>query len=147
MIKEENFPKAYKEVYTILQYVSEDDFNCIPDDFIQLLKENMDTNYMFEYNPKLDFAHQTLLRETKAICSYIYLHYWADEQEQKIIREQYRKDIIEAEAKKKEQFQETDMFKARKKTVSANTQLIERQQESILKRIVKQIKQWLYRQQ
>ena len=54
MIRSENIPNAYKEVYTILKYVSKDDVNLIPKNFIKMLKSKMNVNYKFEYNENLD---------------------------------------------------------------------------------------------
>ena len=55
MIRSENIPNAYKEVYTILKYVSKDDVNLIPKNFIKMLKSKMNVNYKFEYNEKSIF--------------------------------------------------------------------------------------------
>ena len=41
MIKVENYPNAYKEVYEILKAVPKEDFDKIPTEFMQIVKKNM----------------------------------------------------------------------------------------------------------
>jgi len=111
MIKVQNFPNAYKEVYTILQYVDEKDYKSIPENFINMLKLNMNNNYKFEYNPNIEFENQELLRETKATFAYIFLHYWGTKEQVAAIKEQFRKDIFKEEEQKKLEFGDKEIFK------------------------------------
>ena len=89
----DNIPKAYKEVYTILKYVEIEDLKLIPKEFINMLRQNMDKDYEFEYNPKIDFEKQNLLRETKGIFAYIFLNFWANEKQRKVIKQTFKNDI------------------------------------------------------
>lgn len=78
MIKVENYPNAYKEVYEILKAVPKEDFDKIPTEFMQIVKKNMNKNYDFSINLNIDFVkEQEILYETKAILAYVYLNYWA----------------------------------------------------------------------
>ena len=82
MIKVENYPNAYKEVYEILKAVPKEDFDKIPTEFMQIVKKNMNKNYDFSINLNIDFVkEQEILYETKAILAYVYLNYWATEDE------------------------------------------------------------------
>ena len=56
------------------------------------------------------YKEQEILYETKAILAYVYLNYWATEDEKRIIRAKFKKDIEEAENKKREIYG-TDVFK------------------------------------
>lgn len=76
MIKSSNFPNAYKEVYIILKYVDSEDLKLIPKSFINMLEQNMNDDYKFEFDPNIEFENQKLLRETKSIFAYIFLHFW-----------------------------------------------------------------------
>lgn len=76
MIKVENYPNAYKEVYEILKAVPKEDFDKIPTEFMQIVKKNMNKNYDFSINLNIDFVkEQEILYETKAILAYVYLNY------------------------------------------------------------------------
>ena len=72
MIKVENYPNAYKEVYEILKAVPKEDFDKIPTEFMQIVKKNMNKNYDFSINLNIDFVkEQEILYETKAILAYV----------------------------------------------------------------------------
>ncbi len=115
MIKVENFPNAYKEVYVILQYMSKEDVNKISKEFINMLKQKMNKKHQFTYNPDLEFEEQNLLRETKAVFAYIFLNFWANDKQRKIIQERYRKDLIEEEKKKSINYPSVDIFNSKVK--------------------------------
>lgn len=61
MIKVSNFPNAYKEVYIILKYVDSEDLKLIPKSFINMLEQNMNDDYEFEFDPNIEFENQKLL--------------------------------------------------------------------------------------
>lgn len=93
MIKVSNFPNAYKEVYTILQYVEKEELNNVPKEFINMLQKNMNPNYIYEYDIYKEFEEQKMLRETKAIFAYIFLHFWANEVEKNKIKAKLKQDL------------------------------------------------------
>ena len=114
MLKEENYAKAYKEVFEILKYVSKEDLEKIPNTFMQMLQKKMDKNYDFALNLNKEFEEQEMLRETKAILAYIYVNYWCDEKEKKIIKNKFKNDLLKEEIAKQERFS-NDVFKNVKK--------------------------------
>ena len=93
MLKQNNYPNAYKEVYVILNHMSKDDLNLIPNEFINMLKMEMNDDYNFylENNKKLN--EQKLLRETKAILANIFVEYLATSKQRQVIEENWKKDI------------------------------------------------------
>ena len=122
MIQVSNFPNAYKETYTILKLVDEKDLELIPEDFMDMIKRNMNTEYEFDYDPNLKLDEQGVLKETKAILSYIYLHYWATEEQEKSIKEKFRQDLYEEEERKKEQYNVDNIFSHSEDTEAENTE-------------------------
>ena len=114
MLKEENYAKAYKEVFEILKYVNKEDLEKIPNTFMQMLQKKMDKNYDFTLNSNKEFEEQEMLRETKAILAYIYVNYWCDEKEKKIIKNKFKNDLLKEEIAKQERFS-NDVFKNVKK--------------------------------
>ncbi len=147
MIKVENYPNAYKEVYEILKAVPKEDFDKIPTEFMQIVKKNMNKNYDFSINLNIDFVkEQEILYETKAILAYVYLNYWATEDEKRIIRAKFKKDIEEAENKKREIYG-TDVFKkikANSINEEINAKVVE-YKENIWSRMIKFIKKLWHR--
>ena len=80
---EENLPKAFKELYIILNQFLDNDFNKIPDYFIKFITENMDINY----NPEINFnknIEESVLEETLS----------EEEREQLIKEERYQIEKI-----------------------------------------------------
>ena len=111
MVSVSNFPHAYKEVYTILQYVKEDDLKLIPDVFISTIKNKMSKDYEFKYDEDRSFSEQNILRETKAIFSFIFLNYWANQAQADVIKAQYKRDLEQDEINKKEKYNPDNLFK------------------------------------
>lgn len=151
MINVSNFPNAYKEVYTILKYIDKKDLALIPQEFIDMIKTKMNDNYNYQYNISSTFEEQNILRETKAIFAYIFLNYWANENQVKEIREQFKKDIEKEEAEKKKKYsQYSTLFKNRKiLTKGANTELsnqITKYRESLLTKCKNWVKAFFWKQ-
>lgn len=152
MIKTTNFPNAYKEVYTILENVEDEDLKLISNDFIKMLEENMNKNYEFEFNPELDFSEQKILRETKVILAYIFMNYWGNEKQIEIIKKQFNKDIIEEENEKKKMFS-SEIFNNEQNRTNKNNEnisndkeinaLVEIKKEKWYKKIFEKIKKFL----
>lgn len=94
MLDTKNCPNAYKEVYVILKSMNEKDFNLIPKDIIQMIEKNMNKEYHFEINENTDFEKIELLRETKAILAYIFMHYWATDEQRKKVNRKFLQDIL-----------------------------------------------------
>lgn len=113
MIKKENFPNAYKEVYVILENMKSEYKNAIPQSFIEMVKTNMNDNYKFELDENIDFEEQKLLKETKTILAYIFLHYWATSEQKEKIEQKYRQDIINIE-KSKPKYNPNELFNKNK---------------------------------
>lgn len=70
MIKVENYPNAYKEVYVILENMNKNDVKKIPKSFLDIIKTEMNKKYEFKIDKNKGFKNQKILRETKVILSY-----------------------------------------------------------------------------
>ncbi len=144
MIKEENFPNAYKEVYTILKYVSKEDYKAIPEDFLNIVKAKMNNDYVFNFNPNVELEEQKLLRETKVILGYIFLNYWGNEQQKKVIEEVLKNDLNNEETKK----YDNDLFKDKQKVkVSPGEEfrMVIYKKEKFLVKLIKKFKYFFKR--
>lgn len=85
------YANAYSEVLEILKYVSQEDFNKIPKERIELFKTNCNKNYGIEYNPQKTLDEQNISKKAKTIIAILYRDYWAtDLQREKIkAKEEY----------------------------------------------------------
>lgn len=114
------YKKAFTEVYEILNYVDKDDYNKIPKNIINALKENRDTEYNFFVDESIPFYEQNLLEETKAILFNVYRDYLANsEMKDKIIKFQREEENISEKLKYKE-YKYNNIFE--KKSSSSNKQ-------------------------
>lgn len=100
MIKIENYPNAYKEVYVILNNINKEELEKIPQAFIDMLQRKMNKDYEFKLDTSIDFEEQNLLKETKVILGYIFLNYWGTKEQKVTIEQKFRNDIAKKEEQK-----------------------------------------------
>ena len=111
MINEEIMPKVYKEVYEILKYIPKNEFNKIPKDLINLIKQKMDKNYEY-YVDCEDFQNQQMMHETQVILAIFFRDYWATEKQKKIISDYEKRKEIEYQEKQREKYNPDDIWKS-----------------------------------
>jgi hypothetical protein len=97
--------KAYTEVYKLIEILPEELKKKIPEDFIDVIKNNMDTSYKFEIDTE-NIEEIDLLEDTEKILSVIYTDYLATEEERRIIKNKEKISFLKKEQKKKKQFKE-----------------------------------------
>ena len=114
------YENAYKEVFVILQELDEEEYNKIPIDVIETIKNKMNK----EYEVKIDFdkniKEQELLPKTRAILFNLYRDYCASEiDKEKIIKLQEKETMLK-ELQKKEKYG-IDVFKNMKNKTEEDT--------------------------
>ena len=151
---EDNYPKAYKEVIEILNYVPKESVEKILQTMIDTFKAKMDTNYNFKVDINKSFEEQELLEGTKAILPNIFRDYWASpEQKEKIkTKQQHDMQIIEEEKRKK--YNPDSIFKDKQSIVIENiapenneqhTEMIEYKEQKWYQKIFNLIKNLFHR--
>lgn len=105
------YKKAFKEVYTVLDYLEDESYNKIPKDVIATIEENMDKDYNFFIDESLPFNEQDLLEETKAILFNLYRDYIASTKVKEKILEYQRQELCIKEKMKKEKFDSNEIFR------------------------------------
>lgn len=143
-----NYSNAYTEVYTILQNLNEEEYNKIPSEVINTIKNNRNIEYKYKLEEELELKEQTLLPETKAILFNLFRDYLSTPvQKEKIIKMQ--SDERQKNEVKKQQKYDIDIFKNRKKENNLKpqdkreNQLVE-YKENIFKSILNKIKKFFY---
>lgn len=91
--EEDEYPKAYREVYEILKHVSEEERREIAPEMLQTIERNMDRNYEYHLEPGVEFEDQKMLKTTRNLLALIYIKYWADEEERQEIYRRYNEGI------------------------------------------------------
>ena len=143
MLKTENFPNAYKEIFVILNNVDEEQKSKIPDSFINMVKENMNNDYDFKLDKKVEFENQKLLKETEVILQYIFLHYLGTQEQRKIIIDKFKQDMINSELGKGK-YDRNKMFRDEKtnktQLKTEENKMIEYKKQNFIKRFFTKIK-------
>lgn len=139
-----NRKNAYTEVYTILEDLNEEEYNKIPPEVIETIKENRNEEYFFELDEDLTLKEQTMLPETKAILFNLFRDYLAtQEQKEKIIKMQ-NEERQKNELEKQKQYN-IDVF-ANKYNQNKTERIDEIQlveyKENIFKKILNKIKRF-----
>ncbi len=80
-----DYKKRLVEVDEILNHLSEEDYNKIPKELIQAIKENKDTNYHWEYDEEKSLKDQGLSRDTIILISYINMEYLLNDDQKEFI--------------------------------------------------------------
>ena len=124
-IAETDYKKAFKEVLTILEYVPKEDYEKVPDDIINTLKNFQDTNFNYELDFSKDFQNQDISEMAQAILSNFYRDYWADEEERKQILLEESLERSHDEELKRIQYNPDNIFKQNKAKEEIKCEAIE----------------------
>lgn len=109
-----NYQNAYKEVYTILRSLDEEELKKIPPKVIYAIKNSMNDDYEYEFDEDIDLSEQAMLSETKATLFNIFRDYLSTpEQKAKIIQMQ-NENREKINNRKNEIYKSTDIFKNKK---------------------------------
>ena len=140
-----NRNNAYTEVYTILQYLNEEEYNKIPPEIVDAIRLNRNVEYEYTLNNELDLEKQPMLPETKAILFNLFRDYLATpEQKNKII--QMQNEERQKNELRKQQLYSSNVFENRQKENVYNpnkeTMQIVKYKENIFKRILDKIKKF-----
>ena len=140
------YKDAFAEVYVILEYLDEEDYEKIPENLLKVIDKNRNKEYKYEMNDEFDLEKQPMLVETKAILYNIFRDYLSTpEQKEKIIKMQ-KEDMARLNKKKSEEYEKTmakkQFFEISKKVddiEKEQTLLIEVKKESFWKKVLDKV--------
>ena len=139
---------AYSEVLEILKYISTEEFNKIPNDMIEMFKENAISSNDFIYDPNKTLQEQNVSELSRYIIAILFRDYWATEnQRQRILAKQK----YERQKRKEEMYSYDNIFKKNNndniskqiEESSTEIQMVE-YKEPIFKRIINKILKFLH---
>ena len=141
-----NRRNAYKEVYEILQELNEEEYNKIPSEVINAIKENMNEEYEFYLDGELELKDQLMLPETKAILFNLFRDYLStQEQKEKILKMQNEKRY-KNELKKKQQYNDKIIFNKTKETSMSEKEQeknLIKYKEGFFSKLFNRIRSWI----
>lgn len=145
-MNKDNYGKACKEVYIILQSLGDEIICKIPKKVIKFIEENMDKDYWFTIDSSIPIESQDFLEETLGIISLIYRDYICTPEEKKMLILQDTNRIKETEKLLNEKYNNDNLFN--KKVPKKETiYLTEKEDNNILKKIFNKIKNILFRKE
>lgn len=144
-----SYAKACTEVLEILKYLPEEEYNKIPKEKIESFERNKDKEYVFKYNPKIDYTKQNISEKTSAIIITLFRDYFATDRQKNILEQILAQNDREIEEEKKKKYAYENIFKDTKKEkiensveVKKETELIEIEEKSFIKKIFSKIKRF-----
>lgn len=138
------YNKRLVEVDEVLKHLSEEDYKKIPEEIIQVIRENKDENYIWKYDESKELKDQLLSRDTIAFLSYLNIEYLLNEKQKDLMKQIYVLKERKIEEEKSKQYSVDNLFKrtnTQKEEVEENS-LIE-YKESLFVKIVNKIKRFL----
>lgn len=126
-----DYNKRLVEVDEVLNYLSEEDLLKIPEDIRQVIKDNKDKEYVWEYDVSKELKDQNLNRDTIIILSYLNMEYLLNEEQKKLMEEIHELNEKKLESAKADKYDVNDLFK-RKKLQQEELKDIKKEQEMSL---------------
>ena len=147
-----DYNKRLVEVDEILNYLSEEDLMKIPEDVRQLIKENKDKEYTWQYDETKPLKDQNVSRDTIAFLSYLNMEYLLNEKQKQYMKQLHELNEKKLEEEKAEKYKTDDLFKRNKmqqeeriETEQVQEQALVEYKESLFAKIVNKIKSFFRR--
>ncbi len=140
-----DYNKRLVEVDEVLNYLSDEDLEKIPEEIRNLIKENKDKEYVWNYDGTKPLKEQGLNRDTIAFLSYLNMEYLLNEEQKKLMEQIHKFNEEKAEAEKQNKYSNQDLFKDKKEVKSSIEENTESTQmivvtENFFTRIINKIK-------
>lgn len=107
----ENYDEAYAEVLEVLKYISLEDYNKIPKQYIEFMEENCDENCSFVYNIALPFEKQEISNKAKDILGMIFRLFIISTEQKKELNAKDVEIKKQKELEKKIKYNTDNLFK------------------------------------
>lgn len=135
------YANAYAEILEILKHISEEDYNKIPKNKIEMFEEYANKDFEFVYDPKKTLEEQNVSSIARYIIAILFRDYWATEKQKKIILENENLDKANIEREKREKYNPDKIFEDSKEEedVSENHLTIEKE-DTIFTKIIRKLK-------
>ncbi len=144
-----DYNKRLVEVDEVLKYLSEEDLSKIPEDIRQLIKNNKDKEYEWEYDDTKPLKDQNLNRDTIAFLSYLNMEYLLNEEQKQLMQEIHEFNEKKAEEAKSEKYGVEDLFKKKQENIEPKVDIQEQSlveyKETFFKRLLNKIKNFFKR--
>ena len=118
--KELIYKKAYTELNEVLKKLSDIELSKIPNQLIENVRTNMDTNYIWKYDDSKKIEDQDFLVETKALIVEIYERYLCPEDKKDFWKKYDQVCLNMIEEKRRQEYNPDNIFSRNKKESVVN---------------------------
>lgn len=102
--------KCLVEVDEILNYLSAEELNKIPEDIRAIIYENKDGEYVWNYDTSKTLQEQDVSDGTISILSYLNKEYLLNDRQKEIMENIYRLADLKIEEEKRKKYPSNDIF-------------------------------------
>ena len=146
-----NYGDAFTEVYEIISYLNDEEYNKIPKEVVDAIYENRNKEYEYWLDEIIPLEDQEMLPETKAILFNLFRDYlsypW---QKEKIIKMQ-REERLRKEEIKRKKYNSDNIFKNqsnknKKQSYIENEKeknLVDSNKENFIQKIINKLRKFL----
>ncbi len=106
-----NSRECLVELDEVLNYLDEEEFQKLPSQLIESIKENKDKQYSWKYDESKNLDEQNLDRKTIAMLSYLNMKYFCNEEQRKLLEEIHKFNEVQKEEQKRIQYNPENLFK------------------------------------
>lgn len=135
---------AYAEVIDVLNNMSENDRNRVPQKIINFFKRNANPNYENHISKEISLSEQNIHPDTKTLLAILTINYWCDSKEEKeelIALYSENERLYQEEIREK--YNPDNIFNNNKENEHINTSLIEVKKQTWYQKILEKIKKFL----
>lgn len=105
------YKKCLVQLDEVLSYLSEEDLNKIPNEIRDSIKEQKDSEYIWEYDEDKNLSEQNLDRNTVAMLSYLNMEYLLNDKQKEYMQKLHEFNERKLEQQKQEKYNPNDIFK------------------------------------
>ena len=141
---------AYEEVYEVLSYMDKVTVMQIPENVLNKIKENRNTDFKTNIDKDDIFNEQNISKEALDLLCWLDYNYWADEEKKAQIDKINNENNLLKEKEKEDKFNPDNLFKvSADQNVESDTteskKSLTKQKESIFTKIINKIKNFLFK--
>ena len=109
------YEKCLVEVDEVLNHLSKEELNKIPEDVLKNIKKHKDKEYMWKYDESKRLEEQTFDRNTIAILSYINMEYLLSKEQKDLMEKIHELNEQNFANEIQEKYDSKDLFKNKNK--------------------------------
>lgn len=110
------YEKCLVEVDEVLNHLSKEELNKIPEDVLKNIKKHKDKEYMWKYDESKRLEEQTFDRNAIAILSYINMEYLLSKEQKDLMEKIHELNEQNFANEIQEKYDSKDLFKNKNKT-------------------------------